>query len=92
MRAFPKPAEAEGRTKLSDYRWRKLRRETWDKAEREGKHLICGICRTIILCFEDFTLDHIKPMGMGGGSRNDSVENLRPAHFMCNVERGSKRT
>lgn len=59
--------------------------EAW---ERDGG--ICGICDQPV-GFAEFTIDHVVPRGLGGGTRDDRVENLQPAHFCCNSEKGSKR-
>ena len=65
----------------------KIRIRWWDEGRRE-----CGICHCPISSFNDYVLDHRKPRGMGGGKRDDSEENLQPAHYLCNLEKGSKRT
>lgn len=83
-----KPWQAEGRVKLSPHHWRKLKEKMW--AER-GAGLTCALCGKAIYFFDDFQLDHIKPRGMGSGSRNDSPDNLQPAHSLCNQMKGSKR-
>ncbi len=64
----------------------KIRIRWWN----EGRHE-CGICHYKINSFDDYVLDHRKPRGMGGGKRDDSEENLQPAHFWCNTEKGSRR-
>jgi 5-methylcytosine-specific restriction endonuclease McrA len=33
------------------------------------------------------TIDHVVPRSHGG---QDSIENLRPAHYHCNVKRGAR--
>lgn len=33
------------------------------------------------------SIDHVRPRSMGGG---DDIDNLRPAHFHCNVRRGAR--
>lgn len=33
------------------------------------------------------SIDHARPRSLGGG---DEIENLRPAHFHCNVKRGNR--
>ncbi|MFZ0324738.1 MAG: HNH endonuclease [Actinomycetes bacterium] len=52
---------------------------------------ICGICTLEIRQDVDvlhplaLTIDHIMPLAAGGA---DSVDNLQPAHRLCNVEKG----
>lgn len=45
----------------------------------------CELCGKKIL-FEDMTLDHIKPLSMGGGNE---VENLACTCYSCNIFKGS---
>ena len=71
---------------LSDADWDKLRRWYW----KTNFRIICTLCGKQILEWTDFTLDHKEPRGMGGARRQDKG-NLRPAHFSCNAERGSRR-
>ena len=47
----------------------------------------CQICGGLIALGEQH-LDHIKPFSMGG---EDTVENLRLAHDLCNMRRGAGR-
>ena len=84
--ALPKPSVKEGRVILSENHLRNLRRLWWQQSKRT-----CHLCERPILDFSDYTLDHLRPKGMGGGSRDDSENNLRPAHWKCNIEKGSKR-
>lgn len=51
----------------------------------------CSICK-LILHWKDTTADHIKPRKSGGSERDDRVENLAAAHWICNTQRGSKRS
>lgn len=98
--AFPKPGKKRKRTRrftdkttgearivYSKYGWQKLRITTWEANPQPS----CSLCGVTIERFSDFTLDHEKPRGMGGGSRNDAASNLNPAHFWCNRDKGSKR-
>lgn len=52
-------------------------------AERDG--LACGICREAGTTIKDFTLDHIKPLAIGGAH---SFSNLQLAHGWCNLKKG----
>lgn len=63
-----------------------IRHRWWIERER-----VCGICSLGITAFEDYVLDHIKPRGMGGGTRDDSEANLQPTHWRCNALKGSRR-
>jgi len=45
-------------------------------------HLCCGE-----IAPEDFSLDHVIPLAKGG---LDTIENLRPAHLLCNRRKGSR--
>lgn len=74
------------RVVLSKYAMRKLRLKWWHHGKRT-----CHLCGEAIIRLSDYVLDHIKPCGMGGGSRNDDESNLGPAHWICNSEKGSKR-
>ena len=47
----------------------------------------CQICGGLIALGEQH-LDHIKPFSMGG---EDTVENLRLTHDLCNMRRGTGR-
>ena len=52
---------------------------------------ICaGACKKPIP-FDFATADHIKPRGMGGGSRDDRQENIQAMCWWCNSLKGSKR-
>lgn len=98
--AFPKPGKKRKRTRrfndkttgearivYSPYGWRKLRITTWEANPQPS----CSICGKLIKRFSDFTLDHEKPRGMGGGFRDDSAGNVSPAHWRCNSDKGSRR-
>jgi 5-methylcytosine-specific restriction endonuclease McrA len=50
----------------------------------------CAICEKPVP-LEEATVDHILPRGMGGGKRDDRLGNLQPAHWKCNVQKGSRR-
>lgn len=52
-------------------------------AERDGGE--CWLCGKA-LDVERATLDHVLPRSMGG---QDALDNLRLAHFRCNVRRSS---
>ena len=72
------PEQARKRLKKLRYKW-------WDEGRR-----ICGICGKEIVDFYEYVLDHKKP-GKMGGCKDHSEENLGPAHWLCNLEKGSKR-
>jgi 5-methylcytosine-specific restriction endonuclease McrA len=55
--------------------------------ERDSR--VCHICGEYVRS-EDKSLDHLKNRKMGGGSRDDSANNVKLAHIVCNTERGSK--
>lgn len=62
------------------------RRRTVRVWEREKG--ICGWCIKPV-SKDEATADHIITKGHGGGKHDDREENLRPAHWLCNGERGS---
>lgn len=37
---------------------------------------------------DSFSVDHVLPRSKGG---SDELENLRPAHYRCNLKRGNRR-
>jgi 5-methylcytosine-specific restriction endonuclease McrA len=51
---------------------------------------LCGICRRYV-CLLESVGDHIKPRGMGGATRDDSLENIQAVHPECNSLKGSRR-
>jgi 5-methylcytosine-specific restriction endonuclease McrA len=51
---------------------------------------ICGICGKYV-CLLEAVGDHIIPRGMGGATRNDSLENIQAVHPKCNGLKGSQR-
>lgn len=55
-----------------------------------GTLLRCGICKKRIWNFEDMVPDHIIP-GKMGGCKDNSLTNLQPAHWWCNLAKGSRR-
>ena len=68
---------------------RAMRDEITAKAwSRDGG--ICGICKRYV-CLLDCVRDHIRPCGMGGATRDDSLDNIQPAHPDCNSLKGSRR-
>jgi 5-methylcytosine-specific restriction endonuclease McrA len=50
----------------------------------------CGICGKYV-CLLEAVGDHIVPRGMGGGTRDDRVENIQVAHWGCNTVKSSQR-
>lgn len=66
----------------------KVKRDLWNASTVH----YCEICGRVIRSFDECELDHEEPCGMGGGKRNDSRENLRLTHTLCNREKGSRRT
>lgn len=56
---------------------------------KEGKRT-CALCHKEIRNRADYTLDHIIP-GKAGGCKDDAEANLQPAHWDCNVAKGSTR-
>lgn len=73
------------RYKLSAGEMRKLVSE-----KCEEQHNICPICDLPMEDFREVGPDHIEIRGMGGAGRDDSRNNVRAAHNVCNVARGSK--
>lgn len=53
-------------------------------AQRDGHN--CWLCGLPFAAKEKPTLDHIKPVSMGGSNR---VSNLKLAHYSCNTRRGN---
>lgn len=72
---------------LSPIDWAKLRKKYW----RDHPKVFCVGCGLEIKTWEEFSLDHREPRGMGGARRDDSWSNLRPMHLAENLEKGSKR-
>src|SRR5262245_53731431 len=66
---------------------RELRRKWWANWTPE---FCCGICHRTIWSFYDLVPDHIVP-GKMGGCKDHRPENLQPAHWWCNSQKGSKR-
>src|SRR5689334_18411808 len=58
-------------------------RERWWREHRR----MCGICHKEIFTRQAYTLDHIEP----GSAKSDAESNLQPAHWICNLIKGSKR-
>jgi 5-methylcytosine-specific restriction endonuclease McrA len=48
--------------------------------------ITCSICGKPIRFREDLTVDHITPRSKGGRS---SLDNLQPAHKICNEAKGA---
>lgn len=48
---------------------------------------MCEICSFPIVEEKDLTVDHIIPKSQGG---KDSVNNMQPAHWVCNQQKGSE--
>lgn len=63
----------------------RMRRKWWDE-----RPVFCGICLKRIVFFRDLVPDHIEP-GKMGGCKDNSEENLQPAHWQCNRAKGSQR-
>ena len=87
-----KPKDIEGRIKLSAYKLRKIR-ESWFYGDHDHfpSYPVCGICNKQITRYIDLTVGHKRSRGMGGGSRDDSPENIQPEHRLCNTGMGSKK-
>src|ERR1700744_2818304 len=56
----------------------------------ERDHHLCGICQRYV-CLLEAVWDHIKPRGMGGGFRDDRLENIQAVHPVWNGLKGSQR-
>lgn len=52
----------------------------WTK--QKGRCALCGL---------PAALEEGVPRGLGGGSRDDRIENLQAAHLLCNTQKGSRR-
>lgn len=48
---------------------------------------LCHLCGTWIVEDSERSVDHIVPRSLGG---TDDLDNLRPAHGVCNSARGNK--
>src|SRR6185437_784709 len=57
----------------------------------EAQNGFCAICNEEIEDVREAAADHIEPRGMGGGRRDDSLDNLQATHARCNFAKGSKR-
>ena len=66
--------------------YQRRKRVAW---ERQGK--TCSICHKA-LRWADATVDHVRPRGMGAGSRDDRQENVAASHAVCNCAKGSQRS
>ena len=53
--------------------------------ERDG--MVCGICSEPIEDRADLHIDHIHPVARGGRSE---LDNLQPAHALCNIRKGAR--
>jgi HNH endonuclease len=49
--------------------------------------MVCWLCTRPIGSRKDLHLDHVRPRSRGG---ENIVENLRPAHAICNMRRGAR--
>jgi len=72
-------------TQLGRDEYERRRRFVWLVYDRH-----CRLCGRK-LKWEECSVDHIAPRGMGAGSRDDSVYSIWPAHLTCNQLRGSRR-
>ena len=101
--AHPKPKDRKRTISVHGVRHYRSGREVCDKShagrlEYKRRHRlawerdkgICGICHRPV-AWEQSTVDHIEPRGMGGANHDDRVENMQPSHLVCNGEKGSKR-
>lgn len=75
---FPKPKDSEGRVKLSEGDYRRLRAQVYSEQGRR-----CARCSTVILALGNMELNHIRHRKMGGGSRDDSRANVEGLCFKC---------
>lgn len=66
------------------------KRVAWEGQKVNGVS-ICPLCH-LRLNWGDATVDHKRPRGMGGGSRDDRQSNIAAVHGRCNTERGSRRS
>jgi 5-methylcytosine-specific restriction endonuclease McrA len=53
--------------------------------ERDG--MVCHICGGSISDLSDLHFDHVIPLSKGGAH---SLENIRPAHALCNMRKSDK--
>lgn len=49
--------------------------------------MVCHICDGLIESMDDLHFDHVIPLSRGG---LHVVENVRPAHGVCNIRKGNK--
>jgi len=54
-------------------------------AEKDGER--CGVCNKYINAMEEVSIDHIRPVSLGGKNR---INNFRLAHRRCNRFRGKR--
>ncbi len=86
MKVFPDGREIlDLKTKAGADEYQRRKRVAW---EEQGR--LCSICH-LRLRWEDATVDHKEPRGMGGGRRDDRQANIAAAHAVCNSQKGSKR-
>ena len=64
---------------LSKSEKKEIKRQLWAQSRK------CGICKRDLPGLKRSTLDHIKPLGKGGG---DHIDNLQLAHWKCNNDKG----
>jgi 5-methylcytosine-specific restriction endonuclease McrA len=53
--------------------------------ERDG--MVCHICSIVIADMSDLHFDHVIPLARGGAHHAD---NIKPAHALCNLQKGAK--
>ena len=68
----------DGREILHGNAYTKRCRERW---EMDGRR--CVLCPRRLPEFSTRLIDHIKKRGLGGGWRDDRIENLRTLCFVC---------
>lgn len=49
--------------------------------------MVCHICGDEIASFDDLHFDHVVPLSLGGPH---TVDNVRPAHGVCNMQKGNR--
>lgn len=85
----PKPKtvkrQPRGRTVLKGKAYSELLAYVYERDNR-----ICHLCGEYVRP-NDKSLDHLRTRGMGGGWRDDTPENTKLAHVICNGKRGSRR-
>jgi hypothetical protein len=89
QKPLPPPTKKIKQSGKVDVKWKEARRDWLIKYKPdENDNYICALC-DLPVNKRDVTLDHIIPRSRAPHLRY-AQENLQPAHYWCNVAKGSK--